>query len=425
MVYEYPKGLAEQVTVAFGGATKEVYIADGVKPRSGIPTTLLISSPRGSGVLQDGAVKNIYDEFKKSAKSLYMPTPSVQEIQLMRKHCFPLEKEEDVAERVQRWGAVPRYVLAEVENENNELEIAIKKQNVNGLMRLLRTMDETVAVDNVSFRVVHYDVSSDFKQATFRWASPHVGRRVVQLLTEWQERDRLAVLGEMLKHKTWLGSCATLWEEWCNQRMAAGGTFKIRRLGTGAVKGDGKGKQNVSAHSTSDRMLGISLDAGGRGELVVCKAGLTGTLRRADQLGGTASASASTRWRAKACFAAADFIELGGVCSNATVSDVHDLLLQGRDIKNGLLPITRALHPAVAGNAVVPFLWLVPPLIFDSCRAGAAVVETQPELSAKATEAEHKARKEWNTAAADARKLAPNVVQYAVEIPLPETPTLN
>jgi len=248
VLYEYPKGLSKGVPIVFGAAESDVYIADGCEPTVSGPATLLISSPRGGG---DSDV--IYHQFEKRAVSLYMPTPTPEEILLMREHCFVDASGDNakadealevakVEERMARWGPIPRYVLDQVDEEKDKLEQAITTQKVSALHELVRTMSERVAVRDVSFRVVHFNIKDNYSKVSYRWASPYVAKRVVEVLAQQQRADRFALLASMLKDKVWLDMSADLFEEWCGQQMAAGGSFRIRRLGVGNLSGNGAGR---------------------------------------------------------------------------------------------------------------------------------------------------------------------------------------
>lgn len=436
LVYEYPKGLGEYFPMAFGTGITEICISDGCEPIFGGCMTLLIS---GSGPTKNS--RPVYDVFKNNAASLYMPPPSESEILQLAKHCFPEQVKDDASvealhARIKHWGPVPRLVLGRVENqeEDAELSMAIASQNVSALRRLVRTMNDLVVVNDISFRTVHYKINPTYTGVTFTWASEEIGRRVVALLQRELQEDRYQLLADMLAHKHLLALSQPLWEAWCNIQMAGVEGrgplgFRIRRLGVGSASCVGKGKPHldtVQLFKDADALLGVSIDGDGFGTLqipratstVQLSAGSAATLPAATGFGGR-------RFRAKACFAVADFIESSGVCSNATVEPVHSLVLVGKDPANGLLSILQRLHPTTIwgtqSGAAVPFLWLVPPIIFEECRAGLMVIERQSELKLDAS-IEAKAAHEQEAALREAaRHLSPWVVQYAVEVVPPDT----
>jgi len=432
VLYEYPKGLAKGVPICFGTGISDVYIADGCEPSVAGPVTLLISSPRGGGAGEFN--KLIYDEFQKDAASLYMPPPTPEEVLLMGKHCFAgmgsAVAESAVRERMRRWGPIPRYVLKRAGDEKDLLEEAIATQKVGALRELVSTISERVAARDVSFRIVHYKIDETFSKVTYGWASEYVGERVVQVLQKQLRDDRFALLAEMLADKRWLAMSSPLWENWCDTKMAAGGSFRIRRLGMGSVSGLGKGNARknrdggadarlLELFKSAEARLGVTIDSAGEGKLTVPRA--AGTVRLVEEtthLLPDASTFVGERYRAKECFAAADFIEASGICSNATVETAHPLLLLGKNVSNGLLPIVNRLHPGTAwskgSGPAVPFLWLVPPIAFQECRAGLQMIEAKVDANAQA--------EGLRSAAAE---LARCVVQYAVEIPPPGDDTTS
>jgi hypothetical protein len=433
VLYEYPKGLAAGSSIVFGAAMSDVYIADGCEPTVAGPATLVISSPEFEKV--------IYHEFEKRAVSLFMPTPTTDEILLMRKHCFVSSASSGidealeltkVEERMGRWGPVPRYVLDQVDEEREKLEATIATQTLSSLHELVRTMSERVAVRDVSFRVVHYNIFDNFSRVTYRWASPYVAKRVVQVLAKKDRADRFALLASMLEEKVWLEMSSELFEEWCGHKMSDGGSFRIRRLGIGNVSGGGSGRnpklvgtkalRHQHLFQQADEHLGLVLDGDGRGVLHVPEARTQpSVLRLASDLPALSDFH-GRRFRAKACFATADFIEGNGVCSNATVNSKHSILVLGKKSSNGLLPLIRRMYPDVHGaEGPIPFLFLVPSLVFEESRAGLMEIEEPklPETSASPKdEAAHEAAVHDVAAA---RSLAARVVQYAVEIPSPPT----
>jgi hypothetical protein len=269
-------------------------------------------------------------------------------------------------------------------------------------------MSERVAVNDVSFRIVDYIISDDCSHATFGWASPYIQRRVTERVMAASEHDRLSLLQDMLSTDGGLQLAGMLWEDWCDIVMQQGSGdkgFRIRQLGVGSM---GR-KPQVSSTIDPPTLLRMSAQSlglqqiAGEQRLVVPAATDTRALTKADDLP-VHAAGGKIRWRARECFAAADFVELAGVCSNATSAKRHDLLLQGDTLDQGVRPILQRLHPdAVAANSAepVPFLWLVPARRFPHFQAAPMQVSDR------------------HAHLQQARALAPRVVQYAVEIPGP------
>jgi hypothetical protein len=436
ILYEYPKGFGSDVPmfIPTGSAAVtglvDICIADGCEPREGLDVrTLLISSPRGSGPAKSGT-RPVYDVFQNHAAPLYMPAPSESEIMLMAKHCFPqLLRKIGMAElqaRISRWGPVPRYVLSSVGDEEAKLAQAIASQKVGPLRDLVATMSERIVVDDVSFRVVHYVIDPTYTSVSYDWASPEIGGRVVERLAHATEGDRFQLLADMLKHKHLLKMSHPLWEAWCDLKMAGyrqDGSgplqFRVRRLGVGSVKGGGSGyvvpkhPDQAQLFKDADKRLDATIIADGTGTVTFPRAKNTGLLKAAADLP-AAGLIGGKRFRARACFATADFIETNGICTNATVNPAHTVVLLGKTPTNGLLPIMRRLYPTATWNtnssSPVPFVFLVPPIIFDECTAGQMVIEPQPKAAS-------------STDFDDAMQLSRWVVQYAVEIPAPSEHT--
>jgi hypothetical protein len=157
-------------------------------------------------------------------------------------HCFggnlnDVAARKAVEERIERRGPVPRPVLAQIDEEREELEETIAAQRVSALRDLVQTRDdsERVAVRDVSFRIVHYKISSDYRRVLdYDWASPYVALRVAEVLEAREGLDRFALLASMLRERSFVGMSGELFESWSDLRMSHGGTFRIRRLGVGS-----------------------------------------------------------------------------------------------------------------------------------------------------------------------------------------------
>lgn len=430
--YWYPRGSTSIIDFGSKGAL-DAYIVDGTAPAT-LPNTptLLISSPRGGATL-DGAEKaHVYDDFVKHPKvrNLFLRPPTVEQILLLGSSCYPTVPVADIHDCIRRWGPVIRPIFAaDRDEESKALAAAIGLQNVAALKKLASTMSETVAIKDVSFRVVHYDIddSTCSSYRGFKWGSDYIEQQVFEMLQKHEARDRLSLLQEMLTRKSSLAMCHKLFEDWCNTVMRQGSGvdgFRVRRLGVGNIRG---AKTTVcfddAVLQAADRALGLSkADAEGIYRLHVPGAD-TQLLRKSDDWHESA-AGRRTRWKARACFAAADFIEASGVCSNATVSDTHELLLQGAAYNNGLRAILERVRPSAlkpgATNAV-PFLWLVPSVIFPDFDLGTQVVETGSTGSGDGSvPGVSGSVQSLRKARSTARQLGRRVVQYAVEIPNPD-----
>jgi hypothetical protein len=426
--YEYPRGVDRGVPLVFGAAPYAAYIADGTWPTMSSYPTLLISSPRGGGSKVEQAI--IYDDFLKRpyVSLLYMPPPRTEEMHTLRQACFPSVPEAEAIERMERWGNIPRQVLANITTEQAELEAAIELQNVAALTKLVTTMSEKVAVKDVTFRIVHYKLDGNLRRMIgYQWATSWIERRVHQRLEVEALADVLKLLEEMLKRPGFLQMSTTWFENWCDSVMRQGSGpagFAIRRLGVGKLDAESMHEED-SEHlkellQAADSRLGVisATAAADADRLIIPSVGETLHLEKPSELA-PSLLNGHRRWRAKDGFAAADFIEANGVCSNATVSPSHKLTLQGELLHNGLRPILQKLQPdALGGAAPIPFLWLVPSAVFKEMRTGPMVIATVKQ-GAPANEAERLKVQAMKAACKAARELAPRVVQYALEIPSP------
>jgi hypothetical protein len=435
--YWYPRG--SSAVMDFGGSGRcDAYIVDGAAPATLMSTpTLLISSPRGGTSLDGGDKTPIYDDFVKRTlvRHLFLPSPTVDELLLLGSTCFPGVPARDILSCIDRWGRVIRPIFAVPRDmELKALEEAIVIQKTPALKELARSMSEKVVIKDVSFRVVHYDIDDTTYHSIrgFKWASEYIEQRVFEVLQRAEMHDRLGLLQEMLLNRSSLAMSQKLFESWCNlvmQRGCGSGAyaegFRVRRLGIGKVRGSrDMPDAEASMLQAADKALGLSLpDESGVYRLLVQPA-KTLLLQKPDELC-PAAVDKHTRWKTKSCFAAADFVEATGFCSNATVSDSHELLLQGTLYNNGLRAILEHLQPSALADSlqVVPFVWLVPALVFPHVTVGSQVVEVAGNVeSGAARDGDQLTSRDptkLQAARLAARQLGRRVVQYALEIPNP------
>lgn len=267
VLYDYPKGLDESETLVFGSGprSKCVYIADGLAPRKVTGVRLLVTSPR----------QELYEEFKKDARSFFMPALTDEEVLLMRDHCFADCKavltDGIVADRRSRWGNVPRMLMGDDATEKAELALTLEGLNEEPLRRLLLHKMETGSKKDMSFRVVHYKFrfdtaapyrwtsgqqpSRDYSDVKLRWATPYMEDQVWEFLRDSHHESRLALLSEMFKDKAVLSFSSSMWEKWCRVALDRGGNsfpnkgFQIRRLSSATV--------DAAMATTADVLLGI------------------------------------------------------------------------------------------------------------------------------------------------------------------------
>jgi hypothetical protein len=472
VLYSYPLGLGTSAVVDFGSGPRSdaVFIADGTDGfREPAGVRLLVTSPR----------QDYIPEFEKHAISFYMPQPMWAELRLMRDTCFVHRaaalSDAVLEQRVLRWGRVPRFVLSHSSDEVDTLETIMRQLSVPSLRRLLLERGSTRDQQDETYRVVHYKFAHDagddgtyprdsdtaaaldggageatapelygwplpagtprrvYKPAGMRWATPSMQDRMWAFFIDNMSDDRVSLLGDLFRDKAILQFSGTLWEKWASLAMARGsalGGFCIRRLTHGS---DGQ-----TAGLDADAFLGIDKQRPGMPWLLrvppaKCAdfddlADLSAQLAVAAAQGGAAP---RVRYVAPRGFASIDFLEaqlLRAASSNASVSAKHDLIVQGKQVGNGLRAIVAAapaLRPKnAAGVADEPLihLWLVSGLVFDACEAGPLEIppKAAPSRIAMLSPAQQITARLLNDAVDDAKALAPHVVQYAVKLPDPD-----
>ena len=180
-----------------------VLICDGVKPPVCSAFTVLITSP----------VRERWKEFAKcvDARRLFFPVFSLREIDDMRRACFPhlsgAEAEAGVRERYEKWGGIPRYVLAKLDKDSQDLlDSAVTRVNINELFNKLgaRELESDVGT---SHRLVHLKPEGEAADGAFappgdadsyliarsELGSPYIKRAVFEALDD-QELQRLDAL---------------------------------------------------------------------------------------------------------------------------------------------------------------------------------------------------------------------------------------
>ena len=442
--YHYAKGSIRGAVLDSGRPDSHdvsFIIVDGTNPTllADLPhvPSLLISSPRGQG-------QDIYGEYTKDGTWLYMPMPSEDEIMLMRDSCFDGDEgiagtQVVVSERISRWGAVPRYTLFNVDGEDEVLDRAIADAKHDDVVAVLKEGSLEDASMKLSFRLVHYDVDASLTKVRYRWASTYVKNQLITMLRRGDAAARLTYMKTCMESPRPGELSGILFEAFACERMTLGGAFRVKRLclpkcindtlpsadGTGAVAAGGAGASASEATARADavatpKLLALEDDFGvswlpdGTGKLKVNDSDVTRELaskvvptleRENGRLPHRAQFATGT--------AAADFVELCGVPSNATVSSQHDIVVLGSRNSNGLYPVRTHLYSGGARMPdVQPLFWLVPPAAFAAMKAGKLVINPMP--TKERTPEEEVARA---TLEAAARSL--EVVQYAVEIQAP------
>ena len=139
-----------------------VLICDCVKPPICSAFTVLITAP----------VRERWKEFDKcvDARRLFFPVFSLREIEDMRRACFPrlsgAEAVAGVQQRFEKWGGIPRYVLAKLGKDSQEVIARVTTRiNVGALLRDLEGEIESDTTN--SHHLVHLKPAGERADDTF------------------------------------------------------------------------------------------------------------------------------------------------------------------------------------------------------------------------------------------------------------------
>jgi len=164
-------------------------------------------------------------------RTLYMPCWSLDELRAVLPH-FPAMSRAVVEERFATFGGIPRYVLDEDEEWRRDLDKAIEKCN---LARLRESVGGRDLQEEVSHRLLQYDVQQVGAIPLVRFASPYVERQVAEkLLTD--ERRALLHFVATAKEPTVASVRGKLFEEVAHRLLCTGSTFQVRRLADGVAR---------------------------------------------------------------------------------------------------------------------------------------------------------------------------------------------
>lgn len=212
-----------------------VLICDGMKPPVCSAFTVLITSP----------VRERWKEFNKcvDARRLFFPVFSLREIDDMLRACFPrlsgAEAEAGVQERYEKWGGIPRYVLAKLDKDSQELlNSAVTRVNINELFNKLGAC-ELESDDGTSHHLVHLKPAGEADDGTFAHpgdadsyviarsdlGSTYIKRAVFEALDD-QELQRLdTLLTRVPASPAAARLYSDLFEQASMQALLAGGEF--------------------------------------------------------------------------------------------------------------------------------------------------------------------------------------------------------
>ena len=161
---------------------------------------------------------------------LYMPVWTLEELETCMSAMYPGMQVADVRSRFDRWGGIPRFVLEKLSVPNQSLlEQAIASAT---LPSIIDSVGRAFAHPEIIHRILHLHVEADLVTTAVRWASLWVAEAVAMRLFEYEKNNLIAFLSAVAVDKDLAGLRGVLWEGYCHRRLAAGGKFACRDLGT-------------------------------------------------------------------------------------------------------------------------------------------------------------------------------------------------
>lgn len=151
-----------------------IYIVDGMTPYGNVEAfTLLVTSPDE---------KRIHQWKKDSAKLFFIPTWTLDELKLMRTHCYgemslsssgtPVElTDELLLERFHNVGGIPRYIFFDDLYDSFNVDFSLEAQDVANMIK--RSQMHKFNLFHTSHCMVHFEVNRDtFQVERLTFASP-------------------------------------------------------------------------------------------------------------------------------------------------------------------------------------------------------------------------------------------------------------
>jgi hypothetical protein len=124
-----------------------VFISDGLEPPSVDAFTLLITSPKPERGKEFGK--------RGQTTRLFFPVFSSDEIEDMRRTCYPRRPAEQVMERYDRWGGIPSFVLDQTdEDSRSDVMSALTPADLDAVAAALLA-NELVSDTDISHRLMH------------------------------------------------------------------------------------------------------------------------------------------------------------------------------------------------------------------------------------------------------------------------------
>jgi len=199
----------------------DVLIADSVRQLPlGPVDTLLITSP-------DPQVAKI---FQKEASTIYCPTWDLDELLACNRSIHGRE-EAHVKNLYDQWGGIPRYVLQHSEEETKQTELAQALQ-LSKPEKLIEALNRSSSDPDLSHKLIHMQVVEGVKYSNVRYqfASKYIADKVIERLVKTHKQSIYYWLAATAGASALAGIRGLVFEQHAHERLAQGGTFKIREL---------------------------------------------------------------------------------------------------------------------------------------------------------------------------------------------------
>lgn len=257
--------------------------------------------------------------------------------------------EDSVLERFSRWGGVPRYVLAKIqESDQKILEDAVPSVTLDKLREYVAS-GRVTGDDDFSHRLLHLKIRGEVDEGLsnsqagyyIRFRGELASKYVAELVHNHLEKVGKENLRAFIWDSSGISSLAALtgqlFEAEAIKRMANGGNFSRRNLSSNIT-------DSVPFSATSTRSFSsveeLSRNHGANNMLIHVPASKS--------------------------FCAIDAVLPRGVPANMTLNSQHRIYLEGQK-QPGLVEIARSLGYGEVRE--VPFYWVVPDGLFSSFRA--------------------------------------------------------
>jgi hypothetical protein len=196
------------------------YIVDASPPVDVAAKTILLSSPH----------RDVWYKFSDDHCDIrYMPTWSLEEIEICRQKLFNHLVSDDVKNLFGKWGGIPCYVLKNAKKpaQQRKLDNAITAVDLNVLVKAVGNPE---SLDSATHHLIHLNVADDFCTVHNVFASAYVADKVYLQLYEMKRMELTNFLAAS-KGIVDLGALrGILFERHAHKVISNGGTFQIREL---------------------------------------------------------------------------------------------------------------------------------------------------------------------------------------------------